>query len=198
MRPFLKNAAIVFVKLVAPLFFDRRYLRGRHFEQSTLGWRWVANAIWFQKILGFNRSIPWPISPHLKVANPQNLVFDPDDLNNFQSFGCYYQNFSARIYLGKGTYIAPNVGLITANHDPLNPDRHLPGQDITIGTNCWIGMNAVILPGVILGNYTTVAAGAVVTKSFPEGYCVVGGVPARVIRTLSIDASPHAQTSETL
>lgn len=45
-------------------------------------------------------------------------------------------------------------------------------------------MNAVILPGVILGNNTTVGAGSIVTHSFPNGNCVIAGNPARLIRTL--------------
>lgn len=57
----------------------------------------------------------------------------------------------------------------------------MTGKPITIGDNCWIGMNAVVLTGVELGDYTTVGAGAVVTHSFP-GHCVIAGNPARVIR----------------
>lgn len=45
-------------------------------------------------------------------------------------------------------------------------------------------MNAVILPGVKLGDHTVVGAGSVVTKSFEEGYCVVAGNPGRQIRRL--------------
>jgi acetyltransferase-like isoleucine patch superfamily enzyme len=172
------------IKVVAPLLFDRRYLRGRHFEQSTIGWSWVFRAIWFQKILGFNRSIPWPINPHILISNHQNLVFDVDDLNNFQSPGCYYQNFAAQIVVGKGTFIAPNVGIITANHDPENLDLHLPGSEVHIGERCWLGMNSVILPGVTLGPGTVVGAGSVVSHSFPDGNCVIAGTPAKVIRSM--------------
>lgn len=43
---------------------------------------------------------------------------------------------------------------------------------------------AVILPGVILGPGTVVGAGAVVTKSFPQGRCVLGGVPAKLIKDI--------------
>ena len=45
-------------------------------------------------------------------------------------------------------------------------------------------MGAIILPGVTLGDFTIVAAGAVVTKSFPDGHVVLGGNPAKVIKHL--------------
>ena len=57
-------------------------------------------------------------------------------------------------------------------------------KEVIIGHYSWIGMNSVILPGVILGTRTIVAAGSVVTKSFPQGFCVIGGSPARIIKAL--------------
>lgn len=51
-----------------------------------------------------------------------------------------------------------------------------------------MGMNAVILPGVTLGPHTSVGAGAVVTKSFPEGYCIVAGIPAKKIKEVPHEA----------
>ena len=47
--------------------------------------------------------------------------------------------------------------------------------------DCWIGSNVTLLSGVTIGRGTTVAAGAVVTKSMPP-YCVCGGVPAKFIK----------------
>lgn len=47
-------------------------------------------------------------------------------------------------------------------------------------------MNSVVLPGVSLGPHTVVGAGSVVTKSFPDGYCVVAGNPAKIIRRLPL------------
>ena len=86
--------------------------------------------------------------------------------------------------MGKGCYIAPNVGIITANHNPDDLMEHLPPQTVEIGDGCWVGMNSVILPGVTLGPRTVVGAGAVVTKSFPEGHVVIAGNPARILRQL--------------
>ena len=45
-------------------------------------------------------------------------------------------------------------------------------------------MNAIILPNVILGDHTIVAAGAVVTKSYEAGYCIIGGNPAKILKLL--------------
>ena len=57
-------------------------------------------------------------------------------------------------------------------------------KDVVIKKNSWLGMNSVILPGVTLGENTVVAAGAIVTKSFPEGWCVLAGSPAKVIKNI--------------
>lgn len=166
------------------LFYDRKYLRGRWFEQTYKGFVWAARGVFWQKICGANRHIPWPVSPFIEISNGRNIIFDPDDLNNFQGKGNYFQNFNGKIYIGKGTYIAMNVGIITSNHDVNNLDEHFPGQDVKIGTSCWLGMNSIILPGVILGEKTVVGAGSVVTKSFPEGHCIIVGNPAKLLRKI--------------
>ncbi len=53
---------------------------------------------------------------------------------------------------------------------------------VKIGNSVIIGYRAIILPGVTIGDYCSIGAGAVVTKSFPS-HCVIGGVPAKVIKT---------------
>lgn len=183
----IKTFGLTVIRAVMPLFYNRRYLRGAFFDEARIGWVWALRGVWQQKILGFNREVPWPISPFFRISNPAMIEFDIDDIDNFQSHGCYFQNFSAPIHIGKGTKIAPNVGIITANHGTSDPAIQAEGKPVRIGCNCWIGMNAVILPGVTLGDHTTVGAGAVVTRSFPDGHCVLGGAPARVIRRLDLD-----------
>lgn len=171
-------------KLLLRPFFGSEYLSGRFFDAHLSGYRWAVRAIWQRNILRLSRPLPFPANHSVSVANPANLVFHPDDLNNFQSFGIYLQNFNGKIVLGRGCYIAPNVGIITANHDPLALDAHLPGKDVVLGDGCWLGMNSVVLPGVVLGPNTVVGAGSVVTKSFPEGKCIIAGNPAKFIRDL--------------
>ena len=163
-------------------FYDRNFLRGRHFDASYSGYVWGLRAVWTRNILRLDKTYPFPVALGVRISNPKNITFHPDNINNFQSPGLYLQNFSGHITLGYGSYLAPNVGIITANHDPINPDKHLPAENVVIGEGCWIGMNSVILPGVMLGPRTVVAAGSVVTRSFVNGNAVIAGAPARFVK----------------
>ena len=53
-------------------------------------------------------------------------------------------------------------------------------EHVKIGKRCWIGANAIILPGITIGDNCVIAAGSVVTKDVPSN-CTVAGVPARII-----------------
>lgn len=175
---------------VGYIFYDPQYLSGKEFSsyKYTNGWRWVMECFFVQKIIGYQRHIPFPVSFRSQFMNWEHFLFDIDDLENFQKVGCYFQAASdAYIRIGKGTKIAANVGLITSNHDVTDLSKHMPGKDVNIGENCWIGMNSTILPGVTLGNGTIVGAGSVVTKSFQEGHCVIAGNPAKIIKEIPYD-----------
>ena len=56
-------------------------------------------------------------------------------------------------------------------------------NSVVIGDDIWVGANAVILPGVTIGNHSVVAAGAVVTKDVPP-HSLVAGVPAKIIKEI--------------
>lgn len=170
---------------IGRLLYSSKYMKGKYFRNiKAEGWKWITRGIFFQKILGYNRKVPWPVSEKIFVGNYKNIEFDIDDLHIFQVFGNYYQAWDEKIKIGKGVYIAPNVGLITSNHDLYNLDKRGKAQMINIGNHCWIGMNSVILPGVELGSHTIVGAGSIVTKSCKEGNCVIAGNPAKKIKDL--------------
>lgn len=119
-------------------------------------------------------------------------------------FAPFYTNFGLFTQIGKDVFInhacsfldmggitiedevllGPKVNLITENH-PLDPSnrRALICKPILIKRNAWIGANATILPGVTIGENAVVAAGAVVSKDVPAN-TVVGGVPAKIIKSI--------------
>lgn len=88
---------------------------------------------------------------------------------------------SGGIELEDGVMIAPGVRVATINHDMNNRHTIYTYGKVTIKKNAWLGMNVTVCPGVTIGRYAVVAAGAVVTKDVPD-YAVVGGVPAKVLR----------------
>ena len=78
--------------------------------------------------------------------------------------------------------IAANVQLLSNNHDEY--DRQiLICKPILIKKGAWIGAGVSILPGITVGKYAIVGAGAIVTKDVPD-YGVAVGTPARVVKTL--------------
>ncbi|MCA0398087.1 MAG: acyltransferase [Bacteroidetes bacterium] len=133
----------------------------------------------------------WPIHKTSKLTGSWRNVLVGIDAAPGISPGCYIQAVG-KIYIGDYAQIAPNVGLISASHFMLDIRKHVENE-IRIGRYCRIGMGSVILPGVVLGDFTTVAAGAIVSKSFPDGYCVVAGNPAEVVQDYSTNVKLKAK-----
>jgi acetyltransferase-like isoleucine patch superfamily enzyme len=103
--------------------------------------------------------------------------------NVFINFDCVFLDLGG-IIIEDDVLIAPKVSLLSEGH-PLSPnDRQTIGPEpIHIKKNAWIGAGATILPGVTIGENAVVAAGAVVSKDVPAN-AVVGGVPAKTIKTI--------------
>jgi acetyltransferase-like isoleucine patch superfamily enzyme len=167
----IKNAILFFLKIFLPKIYQTRGTAAPIMVKTFL----------MQKILGINRQAYWPMHFSSVVSGVKNIKIGIGTAPGL-SPGCYIQGGGA-IYIGDYTIIAPNVGIISANHDIHDLTMHHRGV-IRIGDYCWLGMNAVVLPNVTLGDFTVVGAGAVVTKSFPDGYCVLAGNPAKIIKKL--------------
>lgn len=90
---------------------------------------------------------------------------------------------SGGIVFEDGVMAAPGLRIATINHDFYDRHTTYTYGRVTIKKNAWIGMNVTICPGVTVGKYAVIGAGAVVTKDVPD-YAVVAGVPAKVIKTL--------------
>ncbi len=87
------------------------------------------------------------------------------------------------IYIGNYVIFGPNIGILSTNHDLYDQNKSNE-KPIIIHDYCWLGMGVKVMAGVELGPRTIVGAGSVVTKSFPEGYCVIAGIPAKVVKNL--------------
>jgi len=84
-------------------------------------------------------------------------------------------------HLGFGVQLSHGTHIYTHNHRLDKTWMMDKTEDVTIGSQSWLGANCIILPGVTLGPHTIVGAGAVVTKSFPDGWVVIAGNPAKVV-----------------
>ncbi len=103
-----------------------------------------------------------------------------------------YANFNltlvddTHIYIGSSTMIGPNVIIAAAAH-PVLPELRLKAAQfnapVHIGSNCWLGAGAIVLPGVTIGDNTVIGAGSVVTKDIPANVVAVGN-PCRVLRDI--------------
>jgi len=96
------------------------------------------------------------------------------------------------VKIGNNNMIGPGSYITDANHT-MEPDKWVAACPMDVGTvvigdGCWIGSNVTILKDVALGSRCIVAAGSVVTRSFPFG-SLIGGNPARLVRRHMIDPS---------
>ncbi|MCW3123179.1 MAG: hypothetical protein JWQ38_2671 [Flavipsychrobacter sp.] len=137
----------------------------------------------FRRLLRQNTSAQWAVH-HTSTIHNGHKIKKGKGVWPGDSPGMYINGMNG-IVVGDYSNLGPNVGIISANHDLIDNTKHIPGAPIEIGRFCWIGMGVIILPQVKLGDFTIAAAGAVITKSFPDGYCVLGGNPAKVIKELN-------------
>ena len=139
---------------------------------------WLVN-FFFQRIMRINSEYSFMVHFTSKVTG--NIEIGENVWISFAlSNGCYIQGGNG-IIIGDNTIFAPGVKMISANHDFNDYSVWIKGRPIKIGKRCWIGANAVILPGVELGDNIIVGAGSVVTKSFPSD-SIIAGVPAKIIQ----------------
>jgi maltose O-acetyltransferase len=88
--------------------------------------------------------------------------------------------------IGDDVSISPEVAILTTQHDLNDPKFALQGKRVVIEDHVWIGMRAMVLPGVTIGRGAVIAAGAVVTKDVAP-LDIVAGVPARTVGRRTLD-----------
>ena len=117
----------------------------------------------------------------------KNAVFTPGlSIGDNSGIGISCE-INGPVTIGNNVMMGPEVVIYTSGHKfdrtdiPMMEQGSTDIEPVTIGDDVWIGRRAIIMPGVKIGTGSVIGAGAVVTKDVPE-YCVVGGVPAKIIK----------------
>jgi acetyltransferase-like isoleucine patch superfamily enzyme len=178
--------------------FDRM-LAGGMIRKDEMGevWEVVARAQRLSPALNASTSMK-------EMRERLSEIIESNIDNSTTIFVPFYTNFGRHIKIGKNVFInhacsfldlggitieddvliGPRVNLTTENH-PIDPSQRqcLDVKAIVINRGAWIGAAATILPGVTVGVNSIVAAGAVVNNDVPDN-TIVGGIPAKVIKTI--------------
>ncbi|MCJ1467101.1 hypothetical protein MMC07_005723 [Pseudocyphellaria aurata] len=139
---------------------------------------------------------PWIEAPiHIDYGTNVHL-----GANVFINFNCTILD-TCLVTIGARTVVGPNVSFFSGTH-PLDPAIRNGtkgpeyGKEIHVGEDCWIGGNAIILPGISIGQGATIGAGSVVTRNVPP-FHVAAGNPARVIRKIKTNLDPEQSLDPT-
>ncbi|SEF84936.1 acyltransferase [Parabacteroides chinchillae] len=119
-----------------------------------------------QKIVGINRSVPWPVHFTSQVIEWQKIekgiCCDPGDCKGV------YINAHGGLKIGNNVEIAPNTVISTVNHHKRDFRKIGYKKGITIGNNVWIGANCSILAGVTIGDNVVIGAGCTIREDVPS------------------------------
>lgn len=181
MKKFVEIGIKILMNFIGYFSSDVRALIETHNTVHAISFK----QFFYQKILRINANVPWPALPSTYIGGINNIKIGVESSlgDNKQ----IYVQASAPIEIGNYTRIAAYTKLISSNHSIYNHKLRADSSGIKIGDYCWLGIGCIILSNVILGNHTIVAAGAVVTQSFEDGYCILAGVPARVVKRIDPD-----------
>jgi maltose O-acetyltransferase len=91
------------------------------------------------------------------------------------------------LVIGDDVSISPDVTILTAAHRFDDPSFAVENRPVAIEDHVWIGLRAIVLPGVTIGRGAVIAAGSVVARDVPP-LAIVGGVPAKQIGTRPAEA----------
>jgi acetyltransferase-like isoleucine patch superfamily enzyme len=194
--------------------WGRYYEKWRWYERNSLPWRRLALHREFMRRDAYLR---WPVNGNLleamragRMEIGRGSVLEPHcwisllregrlQIGEFTAinFGVFISVLHS-VSIGSHTMIGNGSFISDGNHEYRDPVRPVPWQGfytdgpVSIGDNCWIGVNSIVTSGVTIGDRCIVGANSVVTKDVPP-YTLAAGVPARVIREIEYgDASAQA------
>jgi acetyltransferase-like isoleucine patch superfamily enzyme len=132
-----------------------------------------------QKVFRINGHVPWPVHFTSRILYAGRIEVGECCAPGLAG-SCYIQARNG-IVVGNNLWTGPGVGLISSNHDLNDYRRHVASEPLTIGDNVWIGMNAVLLPGITVGSNVAIGANALVNRDLPDNV-IAAGNPCRVLK----------------
>jgi acetyltransferase-like isoleucine patch superfamily enzyme len=163
---------------------------------------------WFMRLLAplyQHRGKHSVIHCSARMDTPPYRIFSLGDYSVIESFACInnavgdviigdhtriglHNTIIGPVDIGSHVNLAQGITVSALNHNFSDTNKRIDEQgvstnQVTIEDDVWVGANAVILPGVTIGEHCVVAAGAVVTKDVPP-HSLVAGVPAKVIKSI--------------
>ena len=111
------------------------------------------------------------------VIRPQSMLFG-DSVSSEKTI-----TIEDDVMIGSGVHIYIHNHSFDRLDIPLIDQGYYPDEPVLLKKGCWIGANAIILPGVTIGRNSVIGAGSVVTKSVPDGV-VAAGNPAKVLKVI--------------
>ncbi|MBI5962793.1 MAG: acyltransferase [Chloroflexi bacterium] len=180
MKLFLINKVYAFVdKILSPTI--KWILEGKIYSVLQMlqsGWRY---SLWKARLGDLGR---------FSVIHPQVVIRAPEHVHigrNVAIAEFVHMRGYGGIYIGDYSIIAAHASITSVTHSASIAGANFRDTNVVkpviIEKNVWIGLNAIILPGVTIGEGSIVGAGSVVTHDVPPGVIVIGA-PARILRHL--------------
>jgi len=134
----------------------------------------------------------------IEVVDTQSSIILEDNISIGQNLHVI-SGEEQTLIIGRNTTLSANVFITNIDHKYTKIDEHILEQSLVssktqIGENCFIGYGVVIQAGTILGKQCIVGANAVVRGTFPD-YCVIVGVPAKIVKRYDIDKKIWRKTN---
>ena len=199
----LKTSDLAGLAITYTIHFLRGVLKGRLHLYASPGASISGNVKTGRGVkLGQHSKLSAPGASSLVIGDGCNIGSFSQVIvtTNYQDISGHIR-IGARVGIGEFAYLGGTGGLligddcIVGQYFSCHPENHtyhhadmlirqqgVNRQGIRIGANCWIGSKVTILDGVSIGSGCVIAAGAVVTRSFPPNQ-VIGGVPAKILKT---------------
>ena len=172
MKKILREILLLFDDNIFRLLVKKAYPK---YQRQRKGYEYnykvLRRYFFMQKIIGFNRCVPWPVDFRSKVIGHQfikkGIMCDPGD-----NIGVYINAFGG-LSLGNNVNIGQNTTITTTNHNVYDHRKIGSKTGIEIGDNVWIGANCSIVAGVRIGDNVTIGAGCTVRKDIPSNSFVI-------------------------